>query len=306
MIKTAAKAAIKAGEKSWREAAKLIATAQDQGATQTQIATAVGKSQAWVNRLLKWHRGGGKDSPFEADHAKRKLLAANKCSAVNDNDDDDELVDEDALLNRAVGKHVNGGPFSQLRPLGQRKEADFYETPYSITRHLFEKETFDYGLTVCEPACGNGAIVRVLKKKKFDSVTSYDIQTGTDFLKDTNQYDYIITNPPFSLAFEFMQHAKKLARQKFALLLPLSYLHGQQRFLHVYSDRSYGLKKVYVLTQYPMLGEPLREDGKYHTGMIVLAWYVFEEGYDQLPRFDWIDNHAEILKASDAELKEAA
>jgi hypothetical protein len=206
-----AKAAIKAGEKSWREAAKLIATAQDQGATQTQIATAVGKSQAWVNRLLKWHRGGGKDSPFEADHAKRKLLAANKCSAVNDNDDDDELVDEDALLNRAVGKHVNGGPFSQLRPLGQRKEADFYETPYSITRHLFEKETFDYGLTVCEPACGNGAIVRVLKKKKFDSVTSYDIQTGTDFLKDTNHQSAVFAGVRIHAACQEVSSAEVCA-----------------------------------------------------------------------------------------------
>jgi hypothetical protein len=103
-----------------------------------------------------------------------------------------------------MGKQVNGGSYSQLRPLGQRKEADFYETPYSITRHLLNREHFDTNLTVCEPACGNGAIVKVLMEKRFDNIAYYDIQTGNDFLQDTNQYYHIITNPQFSPAYEFV------------------------------------------------------------------------------------------------------
>lgn len=182
--------------------------------------------------------------------------------------------------------------------LGQRKASDFYETPYSITGHLLDREPFDHSLTVCEPACGEGAIVKVLAEH-WKNVIHYDLRTGTDFLQDTKQYDYIITNPPFSLAYQFINHAKWSARKKFAFLLPLNYLHGQSRFLNIYSDREYGLKKVYVFTRYPMLGEPLREDGKYRTGMMVYAWYVFENGYGALPTIDWIDNNADVISSRD-------
>ena len=51
-----AKQAIESGETSLRAAAEDIAAAQEQGATQRQIGEAVGKSAAWVNRLLKWRR----------------------------------------------------------------------------------------------------------------------------------------------------------------------------------------------------------------------------------------------------------
>ena len=49
-----ARKAIESGETSLREAAETVALAQQQGATQRQIANAVGKSAAWVNRLLQW------------------------------------------------------------------------------------------------------------------------------------------------------------------------------------------------------------------------------------------------------------
>ena len=61
----------------------------------------------------------------------------------------------------------------------------------------------------------------------------------------------------------------------------------------------YGLKKIYVFTRYPMLGEPLREDGKYNTGMMVYAWYIFENGYYNNPIIDWIDNNDDVLSKKD-------
>ena len=177
---------------------------------------------------------------------------------------------------------------------GQRKRSDFYETPYSITEHLFKNENFNTNLSICEPACGNGAIVKVLQKFWNGNITSYD--ADIDFLSETRQYDYIVTNPPFSLAMEFIEKAKRVAVNKFALLLPLSYLHGKQRYDSVYNDRDYGLKHVYVFTRYPMLGEKLREDGKYHTGMMVYAWYIFENCYNGDPLIKWIDNNDDIYR----------
>lgn len=190
---------------------------------------------------------------------------------------------------------VKGKNFS-ANNMGQRKKSDFYETPYSITRHLLSKEPFDYNLSVCEPACGDGAIVRVLSEKwNHNNLYHYDIEKN--FLSDSDNYDYIITNPPFSLAYEFIIQAKKLTRKKFAFLLPLSYLHGKQRYDNIFTDKSYGLKKVYVFTRYPMLGDSLREDGKYRTGMMVYAWYIFESGFAQYPTIDWIDNNNDVINS---------
>ena len=185
-----------------------------------------------------------------------------------------------------------GKNFSANNARGQRKKSDFYETPYSMTSHLLEVEDFNKSLTVCEPACGDGAIVKILEKK-WDNVVAYDIEKN--FLWETENYDYIITNPPFSLAYEFVQKAKQIATEKFAFLLPLSYLHGKKRYDNIYMDKQYGLKKVYVFTRYPMLGESLREDGKYNTGMMVYAWYIFENHYSGLPVIDWIDNNEDVL-----------
>jgi type IV secretory pathway VirB10-like protein len=56
-----AKQAIESGEKSMRTAAEDIVAAQLLGATQRQIARAIGKSAAWVNRLLRWRESGYRD-----------------------------------------------------------------------------------------------------------------------------------------------------------------------------------------------------------------------------------------------------
>jgi hypothetical protein len=190
-------------------------------------------------------------------------------------------------------KSQKGKNFS-ANNLGQRKKSDFYETPYSITKHLLDREDFHFNLKVCEPACGNNAIVKMLETKwEKNNITSYDIEKN--FLNDEQQYDYIITNPPFSIAQDFIKHAKKLAKIKFAFLLPLSYLHGKKRYDEVYTDKTYGLEKVYVFTRYPMLGDALRDDGKYRTGMMVYAWYIFTREYSASPKIEWIDNNKDVI-----------
>lgn len=199
-------------------------------------------------------------------------------------------------------KFMKGKNFS-TNNTGKRKKSDFYETPYSITRHLLRAEPFNYHCSVCEPACGAGAIVSVLSEHWHSSlITAYD--ADVNFLSDTQSYHTIITNPPFSLAFEFIQHAKHCAIDKFAMLLPLSYLHGKQRYDHIYTDTQYPLKTVYVFTRYPLLGEPLRADGKYHTGMMVYAWYVFERRHRGAATIGWLDNHKDVLTKDDASVRD--
>lgn len=190
---------------------------------------------------------------------------------------------------------MTGKNFSCNNSKGTRKKSDFYQTPYKLTERLLEEEFFDFN--VLEPACGDGAIVRVLEHYGY-TVESYDQEK--DFLKEGRKFKSIVTNPPFSLAKEFILKASQCA-DKFAFLLPLSYLHGKERFDLFYKDNSIGLSKVYIFTRYPMLDDTTpREDGKYGTGMMVYAWYIFERAaIGSNPIIKWLDNQDDVLTKKD-------
>ncbi len=97
---------------------------------------------------------------------------------------------------------------------GNRHKDDFYATPPEATRALLSVETFK-GL-IWEPACGDGAISRVLQERY--PVVSTDLvdrgfgPSGQDFLMQTRVVDNIITNPPFKLATEFIRKSLDLAQ----------------------------------------------------------------------------------------------
>jgi hypothetical protein len=180
---------------------------------------------------------------------------------------------------------------------GQRKPSDLYETPTSITQQFLDAEQPNHLYRALHPAKGKGAMLRVLDKYYVEPVCAYDIEEGTDFLEEKRAFDYIIENPPYRFAYEFIQKAKEVASYGFAFLLPLSYLHGQQRYENIWTDKKFPLAKIYVFTRYPMLGDPIREDGKYRTGMCVYAWFVWARNWrPEHPEIHWIDNNRYVLK----------
>ena len=194
---------------------------------------------------------------------------------------------------------TTGKNFSCNNVTGKRKKSDLYETAYCLTRLLLDKIKL-LG-SILEPACGNGAIVKILDEYGYaKQVTAYDLETGTDFLDETRHFDSIVTNPPFSLSDEFIAKAKEVS-DEFYFLLPLSYLHGKARYDNVYMDETYPLRAVYIFTRYPMLGDELRADGKHRTGMMVYAWFHF--AYRSVgevvgpPTIHWLDNHPFVIGA---------
>lgn len=194
---------------------------------------------------------------------------------------------------------MKGKNFSCNNASGKRRNSDFYETPYCLTQELLNNVILDE--PILEPACGNLAISHILIKNGYRNIVYYDIKNGpdNDFLKEIHKYKTIITNPPFSLAFEFIQKAKQLCKD-FYFLLPLSYLHGKQRLDYIYSDKSFPLNCVYVFDRYPMLGDPLRKDMKIRTGMMVYAWFHFSKKPEYShPIIKWIDIQKYILNKKD-------
>lgn len=117
---------------------------------------------------------------------------------------------------------------------GNRHKNDFYPTPPECTIALLEflrkHNLIRYGDNVWEPACGNGAMVNVLQKKGYDAFGT-DVTEGYDYLKTdfSKECDWIITNPPFSLAKEFIERSL-LLKKPFALLLKSQYWHSARRY----------------------------------------------------------------------------
>lgn len=180
----------------------------------------------------------------------------------------------------------------------KNRKSDNYYTPFCLTRELLEREKFEG--SILEPASGTGAIIKVLLEEGYNP-DFYDINDGTNFLEEKESYDNIITNPPFSLANEFILKAKELYNSKIAMLLPLNYLHGQTRYeLEIFKQ----LKKVYIFTRYPMLTDTIREDGMIEkTGMQVYAWYVWSKSWQASPVIDWIDINKYIVRSKNGKDK---
>lgn len=94
-----------------------------------------------------------------------------------------------------------------------RRDAELYETPEWCTRVLLRTVSFQ---RVWEPACGRGAISRVLEGERID-VASTDLHDhgygtpGIDFLTSTDETSRdIVTNPPYDQADAFVRKALEL------------------------------------------------------------------------------------------------
>ena len=114
-----------------------------------------------------------------------------------------------------------------------REPFDFYETPPEATRALLSAEAFDG--PVWEPACGNGAIARVLAAAGHTVVATDLIErgyglAGIDFLAErAPRAKHILTNPPYGggVADAFIGKALALTRAtggSVAMLLDLASL----------------------------------------------------------------------------------
>lgn len=120
-----------------------------------------------------------------------------------------------------------------------RSATDFYPTPPDVTLALLDFLEMDGRLdnnqTIWEPACGTGEMAEAMKEKGYSVFSSdrypsgYGNPIAVDFLaSEPVEVDWIITNPPFSLAEKFIRHALELDRP-FAFLLKSQFWHAKKR-----------------------------------------------------------------------------
>jgi len=167
--------------------------------------------------------------------------------------------------------------------------ADFYPTPPWATRALLAHETFIGN--VWEPACGDGAMSRVLAdaglRVESSDVNDYGFgRTGVDFLTAHPVYpDNVVTNPPFSLAEAFVERALMQARHKVALLLRLAFLESAGRYSRLYSVHPPA--RVWVFTERITMYPAGQETGG--SGTTAYAWFVWDKAVsDSSTALKWI------------------
>ena len=123
----------------------------------------------------------------------------------------------------------------------KKDSLDYFPTPPWATRALFHSVILPMGFVhykdVClEPACGGGHMVKVLQEY-FDKVESCDIADyGQDRIADflskdvEEECDFIITNPPFNLAEDFVIKALSMTRKLVAVFARTQFMEGIGRY----------------------------------------------------------------------------
>lgn len=148
-----------------------------------------------------------------------------------------------------------------------RNENDFYATPPDAVEAIFARISCDAEAIAFEPCRGSGSITN-----KFTCNTVYycELSEGIDFLADRPLplVDLTVTNPPFSLAQEFITKSLQHTRGIVAYLLRLNFLGSQKRKDWWQSRRP---SHLYILSKRPSFTGGATDATEY-------AWFIWDLG----------------------------
>jgi hypothetical protein len=167
-----------------------------------------------------------------------------------------------------------------------RRDLDYYPTPRWMVDHLLDRLTegaprgswLRAGDRVLEPCVGAGNIVKGLVDRFPNlEVTTNDIArkwpatwhfdaTQEGRIWERDRYDWIITNPPFSVAFDIVRQAVEVARFGVAMLLRMSWLEPVE-------ERAAWLAKNPPNWELVMERYSFRRNGK--TDSVTSCWFVW-------------------------------
>ena len=174
-----------------------------------------------------------------------------------------------------------------------RKSPDWWITPREATEALCEREIFRG--TIWEPACGDGAISKVLKSQGY-AVRSSDLhrygygRSEVDFLRTRvlpAGVECIVTNPPFHSWTKFAQHALDLGTRKVVLFGRLGALSGVERALTLYAMHNRLARSWVFSYRLTSVKGGLATDTPVGRGGIDYCWYVWERHHRNSAQ-DWI------------------
>ncbi len=170
-----------------------------------------------------------------------------------------------------------------------REKDDFYPTPPEATEALLRAEQFTG--PIWEPACGDGAISKVLEAAHYKVFSTDLVDRGygehaVDFLMEYRPVaPNIVTNPPFKMVAPFIRKSLDLTTGKVAMLLRLACLEGTERG-EIFKTSP--LARVHVFSKRLTMARGRVATAEDQGGMIAFAWFVWEHGYTGKPTLGWI------------------
>lgn len=215
---------------------------------------------------------------------------------------------------------------------------DFYETPAWVTQALLEENVLPFG-TWMEPCAGRGAIIQAVKdwqwrkpftqpawlmvEKRADCVEpllKFGHPLTADFLEERGSHrdnldklkvDVVFTNPPFSLALDFIQTSmRRWPEATLAFLSRVNFLGSQKRapWLREHTPDVYVLPKRPSFThggtdatEYAWLvwpsGAKVRREGRVKILNVFPTIKKPEATSDELTNW-YLDRHIETLRRS--------
>lgn len=198
-------------------------------------------------------------------------------------------------------KILSGGKLAGGNPENGRVEHDYYATNPMAVKMLLDNYNF-IGKSILEPCVGAGHIANAIDKyyNHTKEITGIDIVDRgykdtivTDFLtyETDKKFDGIITNPPFSLAQEFIEKSMDLLTDKgqIAMFLKIQFLEGGKRGEFF---KKYPPKYIYVFRNRMATwnsGLPKNpETNKPWATTMCHAWFIWEKGSKSEPIIRWL------------------
>ena len=171
--------------------------------------------------------------------------------------------------------------------MAQRTEAkdsrDDFPTPPWATRgfleHVIAPRSGDLRQLSClEPACGAGHMDKVLREyfgtTAASDIFDYGYGKVADFLTApyaVDSVDWVITNPPFNAAEQFVERARKVARRGVAILARTVFIESVGRYERLFKPTPPSCFAQYV-ERVPMVKGRLDRKASTATGY---AWFVW-------------------------------
>jgi len=182
----------------------------------------------------------------------------------------------------------------QIRHSFEARGDDFYASPPEALWGLLAAEGGWLPQFIWEPACGDGGLVRPLRAAGYQ-VEATDLvdrgcpegRGGIDFLEAWLPPVVgcgVVTNPPYRLATEFVDHALGLSSYV-AMLLRLQFLESERR--HGLFQR-WPLSAVHVFSARLPMMHRAGWDGPKASSPTAFAWFVFDDRRGRERRVSWI------------------
>lgn len=193
--------------------------------------------------------------------------------------------------------------------MAQRIEAkdspDDFPTPPWATRALCEYilDRQEIASQTClEPACGRGYMAKPLGEY-FQAVEASDayhygfapVRNFLDYPYEAGSHDWVITNPPFRLAEDFVLRALVVARRGVAILARTVFLESSGRYNAIFANTPPAAFAQFV-ERVPMVKGRLDQKASTATGY---AWLIWDKQHDGPPLLKWVPPCRKALERAD-------